>query len=99
MGDDIVIRPQDGGAVTVVDPDPGFDQINDVTMNPFDTTNAFVVDRNQVLSTVDGGTNWVDITGNLLALAGREIRTATYIPGSGAIDALVESGIRAVFGR
>ena len=94
MGSSIWTRAAAGlGAVQTF---PGGSQINDVEMNPSDTLNAFAVDQDQVFATVDRGANWIDITGNLLALAGRELRTVTVVPGA-TDTALVVGASQGVF--
>ncbi len=52
------------------DPDPGFDTISGVAIDPDDGRHAFAVDGDQVFRTANGGASWTDVTGNLLTTFG-----------------------------
>ncbi len=93
--DDVHIRTSSGGAITVSDPDPGTQDINDVVMNTEDWANAFAVDDNQVFQTLNSGTAWNDITGNLMSIAGEALQTVAFVPGS--VGALVVGANQGVF--
>ncbi len=96
LRDDVHIRTSASGPVTTIDPDTssGAD-IRDVIMNPDDWTNAFLIDDDSVLQTVDAGLNWSDITGNLMSIAGEALQTITFVPGP--IGALVVGANQGVF--
>lgn len=80
FGRDVAVRTDDSGTVNVTSPGSG--TIRDVIMNPNDWENAFAIDNNQVFQTNDAGQNWIDITGDLMSMAGRILQTVEYIPGS-----------------
>ena len=40
----------------------------------------FAIDDNQVFRSIDGGTTWTDITGNLTSISSLDFRTIAYIP-------------------
>ncbi len=83
-------RTTSGGAITATTAFPGgADQIRDVAIEPNNYNAVFAADDDQVFFSIDGGTNWTDITGNLaLVSPGLDIRTITYVP---AINNLYQS--------
>jgi len=69
-----------GGAMTQTAALPaGAAAITDVSMDPTNSARVFAVDDNQVFRSIDGGTTWVDVTGNLPSISGLDFRTVEYI--------------------
>jgi hypothetical protein len=56
--------------------------ITDVAMDPTNSARVVAVDDNQVFSSIDGGTSWVDVTGNLPNISGLDFRTVEYVSDS-----------------
>jgi len=54
--------------------------ITDIVLDPDDWMTAYVTATTRVFSTNDAGSNWTDITGNLLGVA--NLRTIVFVPGS-----------------
>lgn len=54
--------------------------ITDVAMDPDDSQRVYAVDDNQVFRSVNGGTNWTDVTGNLGTISSFDFRTIEFVP-------------------
>ncbi len=54
--------------------------VSDVSMDPDQPQRVFAIDDNQVFRSIDGGTTWTDITGNLTSISSLDFRTIAYIP-------------------
>jgi len=63
-------------------------QVFGVTVDPVDENNLFVIGNATVFHSVDGGTTWYDITGNITAGGAGTFRSIAYIP-DGTNDWLV----------
>jgi photosystem II stability/assembly factor-like uncharacterized protein len=74
--------------------------IRDTVIDP-DNANAFyLTNAQQVWQTLDGGTTWTDVTGNILSFQPIALRAIEYIPrsnDSGSNDALVVSSFTGVY--
>lgn len=57
--------------------------ITDVTMDTVDATHVWAIDDNQVFRSVNSGTTWTDVTGNLPSISSFDFRTIEYIPEDG----------------
>ena len=96
--DGIKIRTAPGGTVTTMDPDSAsFDHIRDVVMDADDWNTVFAIDNDQAFLSVNVGTNWADITGNLAAIAGGSFRTIQFLTGSGRLSGLLVGANLGVF--
>ncbi len=95
-GDEITVRTSFGGSVITVDPDTAsYADIRDVVMDSDDWTTAWAIDNNQVFQSTDSGSTWLDVTGNLMSIAGESLQTIEYV--SGTVGALVVGGSLGVF--
>ena len=61
----------------------GANTITDVAMDPNNPLRVYAVDDNQVFRSLDGGTTWLDVTGNIGSISSFDFRTIEYIPDSG----------------
>ncbi len=94
--DDIRIRTSPGSSVITVDPDPTSNRdIADVTIASDDWSHVWAIDNNSVFQSLDTGNSWIDVTGNLMAIAGSQLFSLQYVPG--AVGALVVGGSLGVF--
>ena len=78
-------------------------------MDPDNDQVVFAVDDNQVFRSINGGSTWTDVTGNLPSISSFDFRTIEFIPDgnndsvvlgtrSGVYSASVNSSTWAVFG-
>jgi hypothetical protein len=75
-----VFRRQGSTFVATAALPAGAAAITDVAMDPSDPNVVFAVDDNQVFRSVDAGTSWTDITGNLPSIASVDFRTIEFMP-------------------
>ncbi|GMU45088.1 MAG: hypothetical protein IT479_02450 [Xanthomonadales bacterium] len=61
----------------------GANTITDVTMDPENAARVWAIDDNQVFRSINSGTTWVDVTGNLPSISSFDFRTIEYIPENG----------------
>ena len=93
-GSDVYVRTSGTGSPTQSAAYSG-GTVKDIVLDPANWASAFVIDADSVFSTSDAGGAWMDITGNLMSLAGSALNTIEYI--SGAVGALVVGGDLGVF--
>ncbi|MGE0375384.1 MAG: GEVED domain-containing protein, partial [Planctomycetaceae bacterium] len=94
--DKIAVRTTSGTTFSLVDPSLlSVDAIEDVVMAPADFNTAFAIDSNQVFRTTNAGSDWTDVTGNLMQLAGGFLQTMAFVPG--VTDFLIVGGALGVF--
>jgi hypothetical protein len=85
-----------GTAPVVTDPDGSSgSSIVGVVIDPDDGSTAFAIDSTQVFSTSNAGTNWGDVTGNLLSLSPGLLASIDYINKDG--DRLVVGAANGVY--
>lgn len=83
--------------------------VTDVAMDPDNDQVVFAVDDNQVFRSINGGSTWTDVTGNLGSISSFDFRTIEFIPDgnndsvvlgtrSGVYSAGVNSSTWALFG-
>lgn len=79
-GNTFYTRTAAGGAV-VAKPFPagGAWYARDIVLNPEDWMNVFVVDKDSVFASIDGGDTWSEITGNLLSVSSTEFMTIEFV--------------------
>ncbi|HSE15603.1 MAG TPA: VWA domain-containing protein [Pyrinomonadaceae bacterium] len=79
---------------------PGTGQVLGVTINNTDPQNAFVVDATNVFRTGNAGTNWTNVTGNLLTLTPGTIRSVAFSTSNaaGAVIVGTDNGVFAADG-
>lgn len=75
---------------------PGTGQIADIAIDPGDPQTSYVVDNTNVYLTMNAGTSWTDVTGNLAALDPGDLLSVTYDAGSGT-DAVIVGADNGVF--
>ena len=69
-----------GGAITQTSALPaGAAAITDVAIDPDDAQRVYAIDDNQVFRSINGGINWVDVTGNLPSVSSADFRSIEYI--------------------
>ncbi|MFO0921579.1 MAG: GEVED domain-containing protein [Pirellulales bacterium] len=93
-GSDVRVRTTAGGSLSLVGSDPTTSTIRDLEVDPDAYTTAVVVTATQVLLTTNLGTNWSNITGNLLAQT-TNIHSVGYIPGVN--DVIIAGTNRGIF--
>ncbi len=92
---EVHVRSFSGGPFVATD--PGFGgTITDVIMDPEEWRTAFAIDSDQVFSTINAGSVWADITGNLASLGATMFRSLEYVS-SAATDALLLGSNAGVF--
>lgn len=91
-----VFRRQGASFVATAALPAGAAAITDVAMDPDDSLRVYAVDDNQVFRSVNGGTSWTDITGNLGTISAFDFRTIEYVP-SPAGDTVVVGTRSGVF--
>ena len=96
MASNVLVRTAAAGVVTTTDPNPlSTSDIQDVVMRSDNWNTAYAIDGTNVYQSIDAGSVWTNITGNLMSLAGAAIQTVEYIAGS--FGALVVGGNLGVF--
>ncbi|WP_257387063.1 hypothetical protein, partial [Tahibacter caeni] len=75
-----VFRRQGASFVATAALPSGAATVTDVAMDPDDSQLVFAIDDNQVFRSVNGGTSWQDVTGNLGAVSSQDFRTIEFIP-------------------
>jgi len=69
-----------GGLITQTSALPaGAAAITDVAIDPDDAQRVYAIDDNQVFKSINGGTSWSDITGNLPNVSAADFRSVEYI--------------------
>ncbi|HWM94952.1 MAG TPA: sialidase family protein [Thermoanaerobaculia bacterium] len=74
--------------------------IRDIVVDPDNAGAIYLTNLNQVYRTLDGGTTWTDVTGNLQTFLPIALRAIEYVPrsnGSGTNDALVVSTFNGIY--
>ena len=71
-------------------------QVFGLTVDPADANSVYAIDNNSVYESVDGGTNWTDISGNITDDGAGTFRSIAYVPGLGA-DRLIVGTNAGVF--
>lgn len=61
----------------------GASTVTDVAMDPTNSARVWAVDDNQVFRSINSGTTWTDVTGNLSSISSFDFRTIEYIPEDG----------------
>ncbi|MDB5386640.1 MAG: sodium/calcium exchanger 1, partial [Planctomycetaceae bacterium] len=96
VGANLMVRTALGGSLvaTATAVPGGGDDIRDVVLDKTTATanTVFVVDQNQVLETINGGTSWIDVTGNLAALGASAFRTLEFVTGATGNAIVVGTG-------
>ena len=84
-GDDIYVRTGGPGSlISSNDPDgASSDFIVGIVIDPDDANTAFAVDSDQVFRTINAGSSWTDITGDLQTLTPSTLRALEYISSGG----------------
>jgi hypothetical protein len=75
-----VFRRQGASFVATTALPAGAATITDVAMDPDNSQLVFAIDDNQVFRSVNGGTNWTDVTGNLASISSFDFRTIEFVP-------------------
>ena len=88
-GSDIFLRASDAAALTATNFTGGI--VRDVVLDQDEWTTAYAIDSNTVYATIDAGTTWVDITGDL---PDTDFRTIEF---SGNLDTLYVGSRSGVF--
>jgi hypothetical protein len=74
--------------------------IRDIVIDPANAGAIYLTNTTQVFQTLDGGTTWNDISGNIQSFAPIALRAIEYVPrtnGSGTNDALVVSTFNGIY--
>ncbi|AVP96532.1 hypothetical protein C7S18_04655 [Ahniella affigens] len=75
-----VFKRTGGGAFAATAALPaGAAAITDVAIDPDNVNIAFAVDDNQIFRTIDGGTSWTDVTGNIASISAFDFRTIEFM--------------------
>lgn len=90
--DAVVYRRQVNAFVATGTLPAGVNTITDVAMDPDDSQRVFAIDDNQVFRSINGGSSWQDVTGNLPGISAQDFHTIEYIPD--AVGDLVAVGSR-----
>ena len=61
----------------------GANTITDVAMDTENSARVWAIDDNQVFRSINSGTTWVDVTGNLPSISSFDFRTIEFIPEDG----------------
>lgn len=61
----------------------GAGTITDVAMDTENSARVWAIDDNQVFRSINSGTTWVDVTGNLSSISSFDFRTIEFIPEDG----------------
>lgn len=61
----------------------GASTVTDVAMDPTNSARVWAIDDNQVFRSINSGTTWTDVTGNLSSISSFDFRTIEYIPEDG----------------
>ena len=75
---------------------PGTRSIADIVIDPDHPATAYVVDDVAIFRTIDAGSSWVEVTGNLSSLDPGNLHSVAYVNGS-LEDGLIVGGDRGVF--
>ena len=70
--------------------------IRDIVIDPNNAGAIYLTNTTQVFKTLDGGTSWTDVSGNIQSFAPIALRGIAYIP-RGANDALVVSTFNGIY--
>jgi hypothetical protein len=93
-GTQVLVRTAAGRAVARTVP-PGATMIRGVAVDPTNWMTAYAIDDRHVFMTANAGTNWNDITGNLLTgLVNSDFHSVTVIPGG--VSAVMVGGVMGV---
>lgn len=74
--------------------------IRDIVIDPDNAGAIYLTNTTQVFQTLNGGTTWTDVSGNIQSFAPISLRAIEYIPrsdGSGTNDALVVSTFNGLY--
>jgi photosystem II stability/assembly factor-like uncharacterized protein len=74
--------------------------IRDIVIDPDNAGAIYLTNTTQVFKTLDGGTTWTDISGNIQTFAPIALRAIAYVPRSdagGSNDALVVSTFNGIY--
>lgn len=93
---DIFLRTTSGGSFTNLTAYAG-GSITDIALNPHDWNHVYVTDGSNIYRSLNAGTSWTDITGNIGSLVGGSIRTIEYVPIPGGNGAILVGGAGGVF--
>ncbi|MEI7462743.1 MAG: hypothetical protein WCK15_25350, partial [Pirellula sp.] len=91
-GSDVFLRTSGVGNVVRTSGDPTSQLIRDLAVNYSNSDNVFVVDGSRVFQSDDAGTNWSDITGDLLGLAS-DLFSITFVTGPASNSILVGTNL------
>ncbi len=78
-----VFRRQGNAFVATTALPSGAATITDVAMDPADPMLVYAIDDNQVFRSINGGTSWQDVTGNLPGISSRDFRTLEFMADEG----------------
>ncbi|HKR63590.1 MAG TPA: Calx-beta domain-containing protein [Thermoanaerobaculia bacterium] len=94
-GPNVYVRTSGAGAPVVTATTPGSSILRDITVDPTNWQNAYVINSvGEVYTTPNAGGTWTNITGNLGSGA-TDLRSIAYIAGSP--NAIVVGGVNGVF--
>ncbi|MCA9010706.1 MAG: hypothetical protein KDB01_13235, partial [Planctomycetaceae bacterium] len=83
VGNQVYKRTTSGGAITATSALPsGASTIVDVAIDSSEWMTVFAIDSNQIFMSVNAGSNWTDITGNLTSVSSTDFRTIEFVPGA-----------------
>jgi hypothetical protein len=57
--------------------------VTDVAMDPTNSARVWAIDDDQVFRSINSGTTWIDVTGNLPSISSFDFRTIEFIPEDG----------------
>jgi hypothetical protein len=89
-----VFRRSGGSFVATTALPAGAATVTDVALDPGNPSRVWAIDDNQVFFSVDSGTTWFDITGNLPSISSQDFRTIEFINADGPTPARVALGTR-----
>ena len=80
VGKNAAVYRRVGNAFVVTGALPaGANTITDVAMDPGNPLRVYAVDDNQVFRSLDAGTTWTNVTGNIASISSFDFRTIEYI--------------------
>ena len=74
--------------------------VRDIVIDPDNAGAIYLTNLTQVFKTLNGGTTWTDVSGNIQSFAPIALRAIAYVPrtnGSGTNDALVVSTFNGIY--
>jgi photosystem II stability/assembly factor-like uncharacterized protein len=89
-----VFRRSGGSFVATTALPAGAATVTDVALDPGNPSRVWAIDDKRVFFSVDAGTTWFEITGNLPSISSQDFRTIEFINADGPTPARVALGTR-----